>query len=316
MELFKIRKDIPLMRHALVLNAFSFLTFLAAVFFLFTKGLALSVEFTGGTVVEVAYQQPADLNRVRDVVSKLGYHDVMVQNFGTSRDVMVRLPPVAGQTSGQQSEALMAALTTDNADVALRRTEFVGPQVGKELAQDGLTALTLVVIGIMVYLAFRFEWKYAVSAIIANLHDVIIILGFFAFFQWEFSLPVLAAVLAVLGYSVNESVVVFDRIRETFRKQRKMTPVQVIDHAITSTISRTIITHGSTQIMVLSMLLFGGPTLFYFALALTIGILFGIYSSIFVAAAVAMWLGIKREDLIKPEKREGNPDDPNHGASA
>jgi preprotein translocase subunit SecF len=316
MELFKIRKDIPLMRHALVLNAFSFLTFLAAVFFLFTKGLALSVEFTGGTVVEVAYQQPADLNRVRDVVSKLGYHDVMVQNFGTSRDVMVRLPPVAGQTSGQQSEALMAALTTDNAAVALRRTEFVGPQVGKELAQDGLTALTLVVIGIMVYLAFRFEWKYAVSAIIANLHDVIIILGFFAFFQWEFSLPVLAAVLAVLGYSVNESVVVFDRIRETFRKQRKMTPVQVIDHAITSTISRTIITHGSTQIMVLSMLLFGGPTLFYFALALTIGILFGIYSSIFVAAAVAMWLGIKREDLIKPDKREGNPDDPNHGASA
>jgi preprotein translocase subunit SecF len=316
MELFKIRKDIPLMRHALVLNAFSFLTFLAAVFFLFTKGLALSVEFTGGTVIEVAYQQPADLNRVRDVVSKLGYHDVMVQNFGTSRDVMVRLPPVAGQTSGQQSEALMAALTTDNAEVTLRRTEFVGPQVGKELAQDGLTALTLVVIGIMVYLAFRFEWKYAVSAIIANLHDVIIILGFFAFFQWEFSLPVLAAVLAVLGYSVNESVVVFDRIRETFRKQRKMTPVQVIDHAITSTISRTIITHGSTQIMVLSMLLFGGPTLFYFALALTIGILFGIYSSIFVAAAVAMWLGIKREDLIKPEKREGNPDDPNHGASA
>jgi preprotein translocase subunit SecF len=253
---------------------------------------------------------------VRDVVAKLGYHDVMVQNFGTSRDVMVRLPPVAGQTSGQQSEALMAALTTDNADVALRRTEFVGPQVGKELAQDGLTALSLVVVGIMIYLAVRFEWKYAVSAIIANLHDVIIILGFFAYFQWEFSLPVLAAVLAVLGYSVNESVVIFDRIRETFRKQRKLNTVQVIDHAITSTISRTIITHGSTQIMVLSMLLFGGPTLFYFALALTIGILFGIYSSIFVAAAVAMWLGIKREDLIKPEKREGNPDDPNHGASA
>jgi len=316
MELFKIRKDIPLMRHALVLNAFSFITFLAAVFFLFTKGLALSVEFTGGTVVEVAYQQPADLGRVRDVVSKLGYHDVQVQNFGTSRDVMVRLPPVAGQTSGQQSEALMAALTTDNATVALRRTEFVGPQVGKELAQDGLTALTLVVVGIMIYLAFRFEWKYAVSAIIANLHDVVIILGFFAFFQWEFSLPVLAAVLAVLGYSVNESVVIFDRIRETFRKQRKMTAVQVIDHAITSTISRTIITHGSTQIMVLSMLLFGGPTLFYFALALTIGILFGIYSSIFVAAAVAMWLGIKREDLIQTDaKRVGNPDDPNHGAS-
>ncbi len=316
MELFKIRKDIPLMRHALVLNAFSFITFVAAVFFLFSKGLHLSVEFTGGTLVEVAYQQPADVNRVREVVAKLGYTDVQVQNFGTSRDVLVRLPPLAGQSSGQQSEALMAALAADNGEVALRRTEFVGPQVGKELAQDGLTALALVVVGIMIYLAFRFEWKYAVSAIIANLHDVIIILGFFAFFQWEFSLPVLAAVLAVLGYSVNESVVIFDRIRETFRKQRKMNTVQVIDHAITSTISRTIITHGSTQIMVLSMLLFGGPTLFYFALALTIGILFGIYSSIFVAAAVAMWLGIKREDLIKPDKREGNPDDPNHGASA
>jgi preprotein translocase subunit SecF len=316
MELFKIRKDIPFMKHALVLNAFSFITFLAAVFFLFHKGLHLSVEFTGGTVIEVAYEQPANIDQVRKVISGLGYQDVTVQNFGTSRDVLMRLPPAAGQTSGQQSEAVMAALKADNAGVSLRRTEFVGPQVGKELAQDGLTALSLVIVGIMIYLAFRFEWKYAVSAILANLHDVIIILGFFAFFQWEFSLPVLAAVLAVLGYSVNESVVIFDRIRETFRKQRKMNTVQVIDHAITSTISRTIITHGSTQIMVLSMLLFGGPTLFYFALALTIGILFGIYSSVFVAAAVAMWLGIKREDLIRTDKRDSNPDDPNHGASA
>ena len=315
MELFKIRKDIAFMKHALVLNAFSFITFLAAVFFLFYKGLNLSVEFTGGTVLEVAYEQPADLNQVRKVITELGYHDIQVQNFGTSRDVMMRLPPLQGKTSGQQSEQVMSALKADNSQVLLRRTEFVGPQVGKELAENGLTALALVIVGIMIYLAFRFEWKYAVAAIIANLHDVIIILGFFAFFQWEFSLPVLAAVLAVLGYSVNESVVVFDRIRETFRKQRKMTPVQVIDHAITSTISRTIITHGSTQIMVLSMLLFGGPTLFYFALALTIGILFGIYSSIFVAAAVAMWLGIKREDLIKSDKKDLNPDDPNHGAA-
>lgn len=314
MEFFRIRKDIPFMKHALVLNAISLITFLAAVFFLFYKGLNLSVEFTGGTVIEVSYQQAADLGQIRDAVGKLGYHDVQVQNFGTSRDVMMRLPPLAGQTSGQQTESVIAALKGVSADVQLRRTEFVGPQVGKELAQDGLTALALVIVGIMIYLAFRFEWKYAVSAIIANLHDVIIILGFFAFFQWEFSLPVLAAVLAVLGYSVNESVVVFDRIRETFRKQRKMSPVQVIDHSITSTISRTIITHGSTQIMVLSMLLFGGPTLFYFALALTIGILFGIYSSIFVAAAIAMWLGIKREDLIR-DKKEGNPDDPNHGAT-
>jgi preprotein translocase subunit SecF len=315
MELFRIQKDIPFMRHALVLNAISFLTFVAAVFFLATRGLALSVEFTGGTVMEVAYEQPADLNAVRQVVAKLGYEEVPVQNFGTARDVLMRLPVVAGQNSGQQAEAMMAALKAQDPTVTLRRTEFVGPQVGQELLVDGLKALGVVIVGIMIYLAFRFEWKYAVSAIIANLHDVIIILGFFAFFQWEFSLAVLAAVLAVLGYSVNESVVVFDRIRETFRRQRKMGTVQVIDHAITSTISRTIITHGSTQIMVLSMLLFGGPTLHYFAMALTIGILFGIYSSVFVAAATAMWLGIKREDLVKaPSKKSDDPSDPNAGA--
>lgn len=315
MEFFRIRKDIPFMRHALVLNAISGLTFVAAVFFLFFNGLNLSVEFTGGTVVEVAYEQPADLPAVRQVVESLGYAEVPVQNFGTSRDVLMRLPVREGSTSGQQSEALLAALKVQNPAVELRRTEFVGPQVGRELVENGLKALAMVIAGIMIYLALRFEWKYAVSAIIANLHDVIIILGFFAFFQWEFSLAVLAAVLAVLGYSVNESVVIFDRIRETFRRQRKMTPPQVIDHAITSTISRTIITHGSTQIMVLSMLLFGGPTLHYFALALTIGILFGIYSSVFVAAAIAMWLGIKREDLIKSgPKKEGDPDDPNAGA--
>lgn len=315
MEFFRIRKDIPFMRHALVLNAVSFITFVAAVFFLVTRGLNLSVEFTGGTVMEVAYEQPADLEAVRKVITDLGYAEVPVQNFGTSRDVLLRLPVQAGQTSGQQSEVVMSALKAQNPAVELRRTEFVGPQVGRELVEDGLTALGLVIVGIMIYLAFRFEWKYAVSAIIANLHDVVIILGFFAFFQWEFSLAVLAAVLAVLGYSVNESVVIFDRIRESFRRYRKKTTVEIIDNAITSTISRTIITHGSTQIMVLSMLLFGGPTLYYFALALTIGILFGIYSSVFVAAAIAMWLGIKREDLIKSDARkEGDPNDPNSGA--
>ncbi len=315
MEFFRIRRDIPVMKHALVLNAISFVTFLAAVFFLTTRGLHLSVEFTGGTVMEVAYEQPADLESVRKVIESLGYMEVPVQNFGTSRDVLLRLPVQAGQSSGQQSETVLAALKAQNPAVELRRTEFVGPQVGQELVTNGLMALGLVIVGIMIYLAFRFEWKYAVSAIVANLHDVVIILGFFAFFQWEFSLAVLAATLAVLGYSVNESVVIFDRIRETFRRQRKMTTPQVIDHAITSTISRTIITHGSTQAMVLSMLVFGGPTLFYFSLALTIGICFGIYSSVFVGAAMAMWLGIKREDLIKTSsKTEGDPDDPNAGA--
>ena len=316
MELFRIRSDIPFMRHALVLNAVSALTFVLAVLFLVTRGLNLSVEFTGGTVMEVAYEQPADLESVRKVIEGLGYAEVPVQNFGTSQDVLLRLPSRDGQTSGQQSEAVLTALKAQDPAVTLKRSEFVGPQVGQELVEHGLMALGLVIVGIMIYLAVRFEWKYAVSAIVANLHDVVIILGFFAFFQWEFSLAVLAAVLAVLGYSVNESVVIFDRIRETFRRQRKKTTVQIIDHAITSTISRTIITHGSTQIMVLAMLLFGGPTLHYFALALTIGILFGIYSSVFVAAAIAMWLGIKREDLIKSSGKtaSGDPDDPNSGA--
>jgi len=315
MEFFKIRKDIPFMKHALIFNAISLLTFLLAVFFLFSRGLHLSVEFTGGTVMEVSYSQPADLAKVRGVVSGLGYSDVQVQNFGGARDVMIRLPAQKGVSSAQQSETLMGALKTDNAEATLRRTEFVGPQVGEELAVDGLKALAFVVIGIMLYLAVRFEWKFSVAAIVANLHDVIIILGFFAYFQWEFSLAVLAAVLAVLGYSVNESVVIFDRIRENFRRYRKMNTIEIIDNAITSTISRTIITHGSTQIMVLSMLLFGGETLHYFAMALTIGILFGIYSSVFVAAAIAMWLGIRREDLIKAApKKDEDPDDPNSGA--
>jgi preprotein translocase subunit SecF len=317
MEFFRIKRDIPFMRHALAFNIVSLVTFLAAVFFLFSRGLHLSVEFTGGTLLEVSYAQPADLNGVRETVAKLGFADVQVQNFGTAKDVLVRLPVQKGVSSAQQSNQVMDALKQRDASANMRRTEFVGPQVGDELATDGLKALAFVVVGIMLYLAIRFEWKFAVAAIIANMHDVIIILGFFAFFQWEFSLPVLAAVLAVLGYSVNESVVIFDRIRENFRRYRKMNTVEIINNSITSTISRTIITHGCTQMMVLSMLLFGGATLHYFALALTIGILFGIYSSVFVAAAIAMWLGITREDLVKGTtvKKDIDPNDPNAGAS-
>ena len=341
MEFFRIRRDIPFMRHALVFNIISLLTFLAAVFFLLTRGLHLSIEFTGGTVIEVAYAQPADIGKVRATVEGMNVGDTQVQNFGSARDVLIRLPLREGvkqselvgrvfdtlcraeggalqlrQGVSDKGESISKQVCAAGAaePLTLQRSEFVGPQVGKELAVDGAMALGFVVLGIMIYLALRFEWKFAVAAIIANLHDVIIILGFFAFFQWEFSLAVLAAVLAVLGYSVNESVVIFDRIRETFRRFRKMNPHEVIDHAITSTISRTIITHGSTQLMVLSMLIFGGPTLHYFALALTVGILFGIYSSVFVAAAIAMWLGIKREDLVKSGSKEIDPNDPNSGA--
>ena len=304
MEFFRIHKTIPFMRHAVILNVISLVTFLLAVFFIAHKGFHLSIEFTGGTVMEVAYPQAVELEKVRETVAAKGYTDFQVQNFGTSRDVMIRLPVIEGKTSTVQSAEVMQALKTADSAVELRRVEYVGPQVGEELAHDGLLAMLFVVIGIMIYLAFRFEWKFAVAGVVANLHDVVIILGFFAFFGWEFSLPVLAAVLAVLGYSVNESVVIMDRIRENFRKQRKATVREVIDSAITATMSRTIITHASTQMMVLAMLFFGGPSLHYFALALTIGIWFGIYSSVFVAAALAMWLGVKREDMVKPIKKD------------
>lgn len=309
MEFFRIGRTIPFMRHALILNAISFITFLLAVFFIVTRGFHLSIEFTGGTVMEVNYTQAAPIEQVRTVVSGLGYTDFQVQNFGTSRDLMIRLPLAPGQSSATQSETVMKALKAADATADLRRVEFVGPQVGRELVENGLLALLFVIIGIVLYLAIRFEWKFAVAGVLANLHDVVIILGFFAFFGWEFSLSVLAGVLAVLGYSVNESVVIMDRIRENFRKERNMSVVEVIDGAITQTISRTIITHASTQMMVLAMLLFGGPTLHYFALALTIGIWFGIYSSVFVAAAIAMWLGVKREDLIKPVKKAEQADE-------
>ncbi len=302
MEFFKIRRDIPFMRYALYFNIISLVTFLAAVFFLATKGLHFSIEFTGGTVMEVSYGHPAEIDRIRSALDKAGYTDTQVQNFGSSRDVLIRMPLKQGQTSADLSKEVMAKLEADDKSAQLRRVEFVGPQVGRELAENGALALLITALGIVAYLALRFEWKFGVAAIIANLHDVVIILGFFAFFQWEFSLPVLAAVLAILGYSVNESVVIADRIRENFRKMRKAPIDQIIDNAITSTISRTIITHGCTQMMVLSMLLFGGPALHYFALALTIGILFGIYSSVLVMAPLVRWLGVRREDLVKPVK--------------
>jgi preprotein translocase subunit SecF len=303
MEWFRISRDIPFMRHALLFNVISIVTFLIAVGSLATRGLNLGVDFTGGTVMEVAYAEAADLGKIRDSVARLGFSDASVQNFGTARDVLIRLPVKQGLTSAQLSERVMDDLRKDDPKVEMRRVEFVGPQVGRELFENGALALLFVSIGIVLYLWLRFEWKFGVAAVIANLHDVIIIVGIFSLFQWEFSLPVLAAVLAVLGYSVNESVVVFDRVRETFRnrRMRSLTVPQVIDHAITRTMSRTIITHGSTQIMVCSMLVFGGETLFHFALALTIGILFGIYSSVLVASPIVMYLGVSREDLARPE---------------
>jgi preprotein translocase subunit SecF len=347
MEFFRISRTIPFMRYSLIFNGISFVTFLVAVVMFFVHGLNLSIEFTGGTVMELAYRAPADLEKIRKTIDAKGWGEFQAQSFGSSSDVLIRLPAKAGFSSGQQAEQVFAALTAAPADgeaagcadlhkaygelvaipakerspdrsgpvlaqqkelagrcTEMRRVEFVGPQVGQELAQDGAVALIMVCLGIMTYLAFRFEWKFAVAAIVANLHDVILVVGMFAIFGWEFSLPVLAAILAVLGYSVNESVIIFDRVREHFRTMRRASVHEVIDSAITATISRTIITHGCTLAMSLSMLVFGGPALHYFGLALTLGICFGVYSSVFVAAAIAMYLGVKREDLVKVRKKD------------
>jgi preprotein translocase subunit SecF len=308
MEFFKIRRTIPFMRHALVFNVISLLTFLAAVFFLAYKGLNFSVEFTGGTLIEVGYKQPANVDGIRQTLGKAGFK-AEVQNFGSSRDVLIRMHIEKNQSSADLSQKVIDILKKEDAAAELRRVEFVGPQVGSELANLGSVALLVTAVAIVLYLWMRFEWRFGLTAIIANLHDVVIILGCFALFQWEFSLPVLAAVLAVLGYSVNESVVVFDRVRENFRKMRKASTTEVIDSAITGVISRTIITHGCTQMMVTTMLLFGGPALHYFALALTIGICFGIYSSVLVASPLLMWLGARREQFVKPTRKERGQDE-------
>ncbi|MBC7944196.1 MAG: protein translocase subunit SecF [Burkholderiales bacterium] len=304
MEFFRIKRDIPFMSWGKYTTTISLVTFLLSIFFLATKGLNFGVDFTGGTLMEVHYSEAPELDKVRASLEGLDLTEASVQNFGTSRDVLIRLPLKADTNSAQLSGQVLQALQQDDNTVEVRRVEFVGPQVGQELISDGALALLLVSLGIVAYLAVRFEWRFAVAALIANLHDVIIILGFFAFFQWEFSLPVLAAVLAILGYSVNESVVVFDRVRENFRKMRKASVPEIIDNAITRTMSRTIITHGSTQLAVLSMLLFGGQALHYFAVALTIGILFGIYSSVLVASPIVLWLGVSRDDFVKVDKKE------------
>lgn len=308
MELFRIKHDIPFMSYGRLTTAISLITFILAVFFLLHRGLNLGVDFTGGTMMEVSYPQAADIPKIRSAVDSIGLSDATVQNFGNSRDVLIRLPVKAGLTTAQLSEKVLSALEKADSRVEMRRVEFVGPQVGQELYENGALALLLVSLGIVAYLAIRFEWRFAVAAIIANMHDVVIILGFFAFFQWEFNLTVLAAVLAVLGYSVNESVVVFDRVRENFRKMRKASVAEVIDNAITRTMSRTVITHFSTELVVLSMFLFGGEVLHNFALALTIGIVFGIYSSVLVASPIAMYLGVARENLVTGTEKKNMAD--------
>lgn len=306
MALFDLKRDIPFMKYGKLTTFISLATFVLAVFFLVTRGLNFSVEFTGGTVMEVEYNQGADVNQTREKLDTLGLGEVQVQALGTNKHIMIRLPNKEGTPSAQLSNRVMDLLKQDAPDVRLRQVEFIGPQVGEELVTNGLLALGMVVVGIIIYLSMRFEWRFAVSAIIANMHDIVIILGCFAFFQWEFSLTVLAGILAVLGYSVNESVVVFDRIRENFRRpaMRNYSVPEVIDNAITATMSRTIITHGSTEAMVLAMLIFGGAALHGFAMALTIGIVFGIYSSVLVASPLLLMFGLNRDNLAKQKAKK------------
>lgn len=304
MEFFKIKKDIPFMSYGRITTSISLLTFILAIFFLVTRGLNLSVEFTGGTLMEVTYSNSIDLNTIRNQLNSDGFTQYTVQNLGSSNDIMLRLPNKGTLNSANLSNNVFNLIKADGVNAKIKSVEFIGPEVGQDLVTNGLLAILFVCLGIMAYLAIRFEWRFAIAAILANLHDVVIILGCFAAFRWDFSLTVLAAILAVLGYSVNESVVVFDRIRENFRSKSGGTTAEIINNAITTTMSRTIITHGCTEMMVLSMLFFGGVSLHNFALALTIGILFGIYSSVLVASPLVMWMGISRANLLKPVKNK------------
>ena len=306
MEFFRVKKDIPFMKYSKISAVISTTVFILAVFFIVIRGLNLGVDFTGGTMMEVSYPEAANIENIRETLRDIDLEDTQVQNFGTEEDVLIRLPIRENLSISEMSEKVSTALKSSNSSMEVQRVESVGSQVGDELYENGALAILFVCIGIMLYLTMRFEWRFAIAAIVANIHDVIIILGFFAFFQWEFNLTVLAAVLAVLGYSVNESVVVFDRVRENFRKMRKANVAEVINNAITRTMSRTIMTHLSTQTVVISMLIFGGEILHNFALALTIGILFGIYSSIMVGCPMAMWLGTNQNNLAisTPERKK------------
>ena len=306
MEIFRVKNDIPFLKYRKIAAFISILTFMMAFFFLFQKGLNYGVDFTGGTIIEISYEEKANVDEIREQLTQINLNEIQVQNFGTDKDVLIRMPLNENITIAELSELVNQELSKLNNPFEIKRVESVGGQVGEELFENGALAILFVCLGIILYLSLRFEWRFALAAVVANMHDVIIILGFFAFFQWEFNLTVLAAVLAVLGYSVNESVVVFDRVRENFKKMRRSSVIDVMNNAITRTMSRTIMTHLSTQTVVISMLIFGGEILHNFSLALTIGILFGIYSSIMVGCPMALWLGTNHSNLAgsTPQKKE------------
>jgi len=305
MELFK-RTNVDFMRYqwpALVLSTTINLLAIGSFFF---QGLNFGLDFTGGTVIEVGYKQPVQLSEVRSALAKAGYSEATVQHFGSSRDVLIRLAPKnQSETTAAVSDRVFRALSAEaKGQVDLRRAEFVGPEVGSELAESGGLAVLYSLIGILIYVWLRFEWRFSVGAIIATIHDTIVTVAVFSLFRIEFDLTVLAAVLAVIGYSLNDTVVIFDRIRENFRKIRKGTVLEVVNLSINETMSRTIITSGTTLVVVLALFFFGGQVIHGFALAMLVGVAVGTYSSIYVASSAAVMLGISRADLM-PVKKEG-----------
>ncbi|MDH5190410.1 MAG: protein translocase subunit SecF [Gammaproteobacteria bacterium] len=309
MELFKKTTTFDFMSKRTLALAFSALLIIVSIGSLATRGLNFGIDFTGGTLIEVAYESPAELSEIRSALSSAGYGDAIVQHFGTSQDVLIRLQPRKDVSSADLSNKIINSLkqaTTEKID--LRRVEFVGPQVGDELTEDGGLAMLYALFGIFIYVMFRFEWKFSLGSVAALMHDVIIVLGIFSVFMFEFDLTVLAAILAVIGYSLNDTIVVFDRIRENFRKMRKGTSVDIINGSLNQTLSRTLMTSITTMLVLLALFIFGGEIIHQFALALILGIFIGTYSSIYIASPVVLALGVSKQDLM-PVKKEGVEED-------
>jgi len=308
-EIFKTTTTIDFMGQRKIAMMISGLVILVSIISLIVRGLNFGIDFTGGTLVEVAYQKPAAIKEVRQNLKQAGMDKALVQYFGTARDVLIRLPVTGKQSNAKLSNDVMSALRADNTKVQMRRVEFVGPQVGRELADQGTLAMLYALIGILIYVAWRFEWRFAVGSVAALVHDVLITVGFFSLFQFEFTLPVLAAILAVIGYSLNDTIVVFDRIRENFRKLRKMETSALMNRSVNETLRRTVLTSLTTLLVLLALYFFGGEVMLGFALALIIGVVVGTYSSIFIASPVTMMLGVSRENLTPVKKDDGGAGD-------
>ncbi|WP_455234142.1 protein translocase subunit SecF [Thiogranum longum] len=309
MQIISKNVQIDFMGRRRLAAVFSAVLIIVAIASLFARGLSFGIDFTGGTLIEVAYPDAVDLGGIRDVLQDAGYGDAQVQHFGTARDVLIRVAPRQDRASALISEEIVSSLKNADAAIEMRRQEFVGPQVGEELTEQGGLAMLYALIGILIYVALRFEYRFSLGAVAALVHDVIITLGVFSLLQIEFDLTVLAALLAVIGYSLNDTIVVFDRIRENFRKMRKGTPEQVMNTSINQTLSRTLMTSFTTLLVLLALFFLGGEIIHSFALALIVGVFIGTYSSIFVAGSSALALGVSKADLMPVEKEGAKVDD-------